>query len=152
MSLSIYRMIVWGELKETNITLKIPDRSLVCPKGILEDVLVQVRQFIFLVKFIVLDFEEDFEIPILLRRPFLATSRAIIDVGKGEMTIEVNGEVETFKCVESEPKMKKVSPNRELECQAVQVVLKHMTNKMKNLKWCVFEDLESRMQGIQVRK
>ncbi|MBA0570638.1 hypothetical protein Golob_004257 [Gossypium lobatum] len=46
----------------------------------------------------VLDFEEDREIPILLGRPFLATSRSIIDLEKNELTIKINGEIETFKC------------------------------------------------------
>ena len=46
----------------------------------IEDVLVNIDKFIFPANFIVLDMKEDSEIPIILGRPFLATSRAMIDV------------------------------------------------------------------------
>lgn len=48
--------------------------------GILYDVLVRVDKFIFLVNFVILECELDFEIPIILRRLFLATGRALVDV------------------------------------------------------------------------
>ncbi|PPD96924.1 hypothetical protein GOBAR_DD06058 [Gossypium barbadense] len=64
--LSIYHRLGLGSLRETSVILQLPDRSLVHPIGVLEDVLVRVRQFILPVDFIVLDFEEDLEIPILL--------------------------------------------------------------------------------------
>ena len=60
----------------------------------IEDVLVKVDKYIFPVDFIVLDMEEDKEIPIILGRPFLATSRAMIDVQRGELKLRVqDGEV-----------------------------------------------------------
>ncbi|KAA3479787.1 DNA damage-inducible protein 1-like [Gossypium australe] len=92
--LSIYRRLGLGELKET--------------ERVLEDVLVRVRQFIFPVDFIMLDFEENLEIFILLRRLFLATSKATIDVGRGELTMDIEGETKVFKCVELESKYKEV--------------------------------------------
>ena len=52
------------------------DRSLTYPRGVIEDVLVKVDKFIFLVDFVVLDMEEDREIPLILGRPFLAIGRA----------------------------------------------------------------------------
>ncbi|XP_022883488.1 uncharacterized protein LOC111400304 [Olea europaea var. sylvestris] len=51
--------------------------------GVIEDVLVKVDKFIFPADFIILDMEEDHDIPIILGRPFLATGRALIDVQKG---------------------------------------------------------------------
>ena len=57
--------------------------------GLIEDVLVKVDKFIFSTYFIVLDIEEDKEIPIILGRPFLATSRAMIDVQRGELKLRV---------------------------------------------------------------
>ena len=63
--------------------------SMTFPKGIIEDVLVKVDKFIFLVDFVVLDMEEDEKVPHILRRPFLATSRALIDVESGELTLRV---------------------------------------------------------------
>ena len=53
----------------------------------IEDVLVKVDKFIFPTDFIVLDMEEDKEIPIILGRPFLATDKAMIDVQKGELKL-----------------------------------------------------------------
>ena len=62
------------------MSLQLANRSITYPRGIVEDVLVKVVKFIFLVDFIVLDMEEDHEIPLILDRPFLATGRAMIDV------------------------------------------------------------------------
>nr|XP_027083595.1 uncharacterized protein LOC113705889 [Coffea arabica] len=73
------------ELKATNITLQLADRSITHPIGILENVLIRVRQSIILVDFAVLDIEEDVRMSIILGRPFLATTRTIIDVEKGTM-------------------------------------------------------------------
>ena len=59
---------------------------------ILEDVLIKVGKFIFLVDFVVIDIEEDKQVPLLLGRPFLATGAALIDVKKGELTLRVGDE------------------------------------------------------------
>ena len=65
------------------------DCSLTYPQGIIEDVLVKVDKFIFLVDFVVLDMEEDKEAPLILGRPFLETGQALIDVKNGELTLRV---------------------------------------------------------------
>ena len=62
----------------------------------IEDVLVKVDKFIFKRDFIVLDMEEDKEIPIILGRQFLATSGALIDVQKGELKLRALGDENTF--------------------------------------------------------
>ena len=72
------------------------DRSLAHPRGIIEDVLVKVDKFIFPADFIILDMDEDENIPIILGRPFLATGRALIDVQKGELKLRVQKEEVTF--------------------------------------------------------
>jgi len=54
-------------------------------RGILEDVLVKVDKLIFPANFIILDMEEDQEIPIILGRPFLAIGRTLIDVQQGKL-------------------------------------------------------------------
>ena len=69
-----------GELTSTTITLQMADRSMAQLEGILEDVLVKVGKFIFPVDFVVMQMEEDTQIPLLLGRPFLATGAALIDV------------------------------------------------------------------------
>ncbi|XP_031382022.1 uncharacterized protein LOC116196442 [Punica granatum] len=77
-----------GECKKTHITLQLADRSIKYPKGIVENVLVKVDKFIFPVDFIVLEMEEDREVPMILGRPFLATGKALIDVEQGVDTME----------------------------------------------------------------
>ncbi|KAA3471041.1 signal transducer and activator of transcription A-like [Gossypium australe] len=84
MSLSVFEKIRLGNLKTTQITLQLGDRSSVHPKGVLDDMLVKVQSFIIPTNFGVLDFKEDHEISILLGRPFMATSRSTIDLEKND--------------------------------------------------------------------
>ncbi|XP_038877766.1 uncharacterized protein LOC120069990 [Benincasa hispida] len=80
------------KLMPTSVTLQLADRSLVHPEGKLEDVLVKVDKFILPVNFIILDYEADKNVPIILERPFLSTGRAQIDVYKGEIAMNINGQ------------------------------------------------------------
>ncbi|KAL5548894.1 hypothetical protein UlMin_004125 [Ulmus minor] len=73
MPLSIFRKLGLGEVKPTTVSLQLADRSIKHPRGIIEDVLMKVDKFIFPADFIVLDMEEDREVPLILGRPFLAT-------------------------------------------------------------------------------
>ncbi|XP_073225687.1 uncharacterized protein [Cicer arietinum] len=66
------------------------DRSITHPRGIIEDVLIKVDKFIFPADFIVLDMEEDAEVPIILWRPFLATGKTLIDVQQGKLTLRLD--------------------------------------------------------------
>ena len=72
------------------------DRSMARPEGILEDVLVNIGKFVFLVDFFVMQMEEDTQVPLLLGRPFLATGDAWINVQKGELTLRVGDEAVQF--------------------------------------------------------
>ncbi|XP_061366453.1 uncharacterized protein LOC133309678 [Gastrolobium bilobum] len=90
MLLSIYKSLGITELKPTMVSLQLADRSLRRPNGIIEDVLVKVDKFIFLADFIVLDMEEESEMPLLLGRPFLASARAMIDVEQGKLEFRMN--------------------------------------------------------------
>ena len=92
MPLSVVQRLSLGELTPTTITLQMADRSMAQPEGVLEDVLVKVGKFIFLVDFVVIKMEEDTQVPLLLGRPFLATEAALIDVQKGELTLRVGDE------------------------------------------------------------
>ena len=78
---SVYKQLGLGELKLTNITLSLADRSVKIPKGIVEDVLVKVEKFYYPVNFVVLETEPVAEgtnqVPIILGRPFLATSNVM---------------------------------------------------------------------------
>ena len=86
-----------GEVKPTTITLQMANRTIKHPKSVVEDVLMKVGKFIFPINFVVLDMQEDANVPIILGRPFLATGRALIDVQKGELKLRIQGEEETFK-------------------------------------------------------
>ena len=100
MPYSVYKQLGLGELKPTNITLSLADRSVKIPKRIVEDVLVKVDKFYYPVDFVVLDTEPiasgPNHVPIILGRPFLATANAIINCRNGvmltfgNMTLELN--------------------------------------------------------------
>ncbi|XP_060969758.1 uncharacterized protein LOC133036986 [Cannabis sativa] len=96
MPMSTFRKLGIGEARPTTVTLKLADRSMAHPEGKIEDVLVQVDKFIFPVDFIILDYEADREVPIILGRPFLVTGRTLIDVQNGELTMRVNDQKVTF--------------------------------------------------------
>ena len=76
--------------------LVMDDQIVKKPIGILHDVLVKVESFIFPADFVILDCEVDFEVHIILGRPFLATGRALVDMEKGQMTFRLNNEEATF--------------------------------------------------------
>ncbi|XP_025679160.1 uncharacterized protein [Arachis hypogaea] len=65
-------------------------------RNLVENLLVKVGEFIFAADFVVVDIEEDVNASIILERPFLATSRAIIDVQKGELVLRVHEEKIVF--------------------------------------------------------
>ncbi|XP_057763963.1 uncharacterized protein LOC130984912 [Salvia miltiorrhiza] len=96
MSLSVFQQLAIGELKPTSMRLQMADSSVTYPRGIVEDVLVKVGDFIFLADFVVLDIEDDNKILMILRHPFLAMGRALIDVEKGELTLRVHDESQMF--------------------------------------------------------
>ena len=92
MPLSVARKLSLGELTPTTVTLQMADRTMAKPEGVIEDVLVKVGNFVFPVDFIILDMEEDSQVPLLLGRPFLATGVALIDMQKGVLTLRVGEE------------------------------------------------------------
>nr|KYP47016.1 hypothetical protein KK1_031385 [Cajanus cajan] len=63
--------------------------------------LVKVNKFTFPADFVILDMEEDSNVPIILGRPFMKTAQAIIDVGDGEFKLKVQDEVITFNVFEA---------------------------------------------------
>ena len=76
----------------TNIRLQLANRTVKEPEDIVEDVLVRARKFIFPVDFVVLDFEEDEDVPLILGMPFLYTAKAIIDIYNGTLTLTMGDE------------------------------------------------------------
>ncbi|CAN6700807.1 unnamed protein product [Malus baccata var. baccata] len=121
MPYSVYLQLGLGELKATTISLQLADRSMKYPRGIVEDILVQIDKLILPADFVVLDMEEapihDRELPILLGRPFMATAKTIIDVQNGLLTMTVLGETVQFKVFEAFS-----HPSSPLECYAIDVL------------------------------
>ena len=75
------------EAKPTRASLQLADRYVKLPYDIVEDVLVKVDCFFVPNNFLILDIEEDVNIPLILRRLFLATGRALVYVEEGELTL-----------------------------------------------------------------
>ncbi|KAJ9547099.1 LOW QUALITY PROTEIN: hypothetical protein OSB04_019642 [Centaurea solstitialis] len=96
MPLSFYQKLGLGELRSTRMTIQLADRSIKCPIGIAEDVLVQVDKFVFPADFVVLDMKGDTKVPFILGRPFLCTADAVILVAKKQLSLEIHKERVTF--------------------------------------------------------
>ena len=101
MPLSVARKLSLGQLTPTTITLQMADRTMAKLEGVIEDVLVKVGKFVFPVDFIILDMEEDSQVPLLLGRPFLATGATLIDMQKGVLTLRVGEEAADFNFLQS---------------------------------------------------
>nr|GEW50825.1 DNA-directed DNA polymerase [Tanacetum cinerariifolium] len=94
--LSIWKKLSLPELTLTWMTIELADMSITRPKGVAEDVFFKVGKFHFPTDFIVVDFEADPIVPLILGRSFLRTGRALIDVYGEEITLRVNEESVTF--------------------------------------------------------
>ena len=81
---TIFRNLGLNDLHPTRMTLQLADRSIRHHRKIIEDVLVKVDKFLFPVDSVILDVDEDVETPLMLGRPLLATSPALIDVSNGK--------------------------------------------------------------------
>ncbi|XP_014503218.1 uncharacterized protein LOC106763559 [Vigna radiata var. radiata] len=101
MPLSMIKKIGDMEVKPTRMTLQLTDRSVKYPYGVIEDVLVKVDKFTFPVDFVILDMEEDIEVPLILGRPFMKTARVIIDIDDDHLKVRLHDETITFNVVEA---------------------------------------------------
>ncbi|GJU81558.1 reverse transcriptase domain-containing protein [Tanacetum coccineum] len=93
---SICKNLSLPELTPTCKTLELADRLISEPIGIAKDVYVTVGKFQFLADFVVVDFKPDPRVPLILGRSFLKTSRALIDIYEGEITLRVGREAIIF--------------------------------------------------------
>ncbi|GKD87499.1 reverse transcriptase domain-containing protein [Tanacetum coccineum] len=97
MPLSVWKQLSLPKLTSTRMTRELADRSVAHPKGVTEDVIVKVGKFYFPADFVVVDYDVDPRVPLILGRPFLRMERALIDVHGEELTLRVNDEAITFK-------------------------------------------------------
>nr|GEY52599.1 reverse transcriptase domain-containing protein [Tanacetum cinerariifolium] len=98
MPLSIWKKIRLMTLNNTKMVLELADRTISKPTGVAENVFVKVGKFYFPADFVVLDFIADPRVPLILRRPFLSTAHALIDVYEGEIILRHDEQSLTFKC------------------------------------------------------
>nr|GEX65282.1 reverse transcriptase domain-containing protein [Tanacetum cinerariifolium] len=96
MPLSIWNKLSLPELTPTLMTLELADMSISRPISVAKDVYIKVGKFHFPDDFVVIDFDADLRVPLILRRSFLKTRKALIDVYEGELTLRVGKEAKTF--------------------------------------------------------
>ncbi|KAD5960699.1 hypothetical protein E3N88_12171 [Mikania micrantha] len=96
MAYAVFEKLGVEEHKPTRMSIQLADRSVKYPRGIVENLLVKINRFVFPVDFVILDIDEDNNVPLILGRPFLATARALIDVCSGKLTLRVYDEEVTF--------------------------------------------------------
>ncbi|XP_070032696.1 uncharacterized protein [Nicotiana tomentosiformis] len=96
MPYSVFKTLGIRQPRATSMRLQMVDRTMKRPLGIIDDVLVRVDKFILPADFVILDCEIDYEVPIILGRPFLETWKALVDVEAGELTFRVGNEKVVF--------------------------------------------------------
>nr|GFA40588.1 hypothetical protein [Tanacetum cinerariifolium] len=87
MPLFVWKKLGLSELISTRMTLELANRAICTPAQIARDVFVLVGKFTFPADFVIVDYESDPRVPLILRRPFLRTARAVIDVHGEEMIL-----------------------------------------------------------------
>nr|GEW06039.1 reverse transcriptase domain-containing protein [Tanacetum cinerariifolium] len=92
MPLSIWKKLGLPKLIPTRMTLELANRAICTPARIARDVFVLVGKFTFPAVFVIVDYEIDPRVPLILRRPFLQTARALIDVHDEEMILRDSDE------------------------------------------------------------
>ena len=99
------------------MTLQLADRSITRPYGVIEDVLVKVKYLIFPADFIVMDIEEDSDIPLILGCPFMSTASLMVDMGKKMLQMGIEDQKISFDLFHED----KDPPNRNV-CMKVHVM------------------------------
>ncbi|GJW51966.1 reverse transcriptase domain-containing protein [Tanacetum coccineum] len=115
MPFSVYTKLGLPALQSTRMTLELANCSLCVPKGIARDVLVPVGRLTFPADFVVVDFECDYRVPLILGRPFLRTARTLIDVFGEEMSLRTDEE-RLIISVRSEELKYTTRPHKESVC------------------------------------
>nr|GEV78176.1 reverse transcriptase domain-containing protein [Tanacetum cinerariifolium] len=96
MPLSVWNKLSLPDLSPTCMTLELSDRLISCAVGVAKDVFVKLGTFVFPTDFVVVDFDANPRVPLILGRSFLKTGRDFIDVFEGELTLRVSKEAITF--------------------------------------------------------
>ncbi|GKC11787.1 putative nucleotidyltransferase, ribonuclease H [Tanacetum coccineum] len=115
MPYTMYEKLGLGEPKATRVSLELADRSILYPRGIIENMLIKVDKFVLPIDFVILDMPEYSRVPITLERPFLATAQAMIDVFNKIITLRVGDDEVIFDVDQSI----KRTPTEDDECYGI---------------------------------
>ncbi|XP_076921318.1 uncharacterized protein LOC143582713 [Bidens hawaiensis] len=96
MPYTVFSKLGLGEPNPTRLSILLADRSVKYPRGIVENMLVKIGNFVFPFDFMILDMDEDNYVPLFLGNPLLATTRALKDVCTGKLNLRVEDEEVTF--------------------------------------------------------
>src|SRR5262249_54848586 len=146
MPYSMFKRLGLGEPRPTRMSIQLADRSVRHPRGIIKNVLVKVDKFIFPTDFVIIDMDENFEVPLILGRPFLATGRALIDVEQRKLILRVQNE----EIVLEMRQVKQAFPSyEEYSCLKVDATDKTIVNTPQNpsLKDLLADNIESRTRA-----
>ncbi|XP_070003263.1 uncharacterized protein [Nicotiana sylvestris] len=146
MPYSLFKTLGIGQPRPTSMRLQMVDRTMKRPLGIIDDVLIWVDKFILPANFVILDCKVDYDVPIILGRPFLATGKTLVDVEVGELTFRVGDEIVVFHMCKS---MRQ--PNSTEVCSFVDLVTEVIvddTSAMVNVK----DPLEAVLLNLDVNE
>ncbi|GJW88925.1 reverse transcriptase domain-containing protein [Tanacetum coccineum] len=149
-----------SEITSTRMTLELANQMVAYPEGVAEDVFIKVGKFYFPADFVVVDYNVDPRVPLILGRPFLRTARALIDVHGKELTLRVNDEAITFKVghtsryshsstsgnpTPSNPIIASSSPSF-TPFKGGDFILEEIETFLRTPKWISFKDLPSHLE------
>ncbi|XP_028193142.1 uncharacterized protein LOC114378701 [Glycine soja] len=89
------------KIAPNRMMLQLADRSITRPYGVIEDIIVKVRQFTFLMDFVIMNIEENYDIPLILGHPFMLTTKCVMDMGNGNLEMSVEDQKATFNLFEA---------------------------------------------------
>ncbi|KAJ0985421.1 hypothetical protein J5N97_003777 [Dioscorea zingiberensis] len=101
MPYSLYMKLGLDDPNPTGMTIQLADRSVKRPKGLAEDVLIKINEFVFPADFVLFDVNDNVDVPIILGRPFLATAQALEDHAQGKLALRVGDQEVTFQIPEA---------------------------------------------------
>ncbi|GKA68810.1 hypothetical protein Tco_0768727 [Tanacetum coccineum] len=85
------------KLKPINMLIEMANNTKCTPNGIVENLQIKIDKFIFPIDFVILDMVEDIRMPIILKRPLLATAYVQVDIFRKTISLEVGSEKVIFK-------------------------------------------------------
>lgn len=92
MPFSIFKNLSFGKAQPTKMTFQMVDKSIISPHDIIENAFAKIDKFIFLVDFVILDMNVDYEVLITIGRPFFATGKGLTNVQNGSLALRINDE------------------------------------------------------------